>query len=113
MFAAGTQINGFFMLVTKEQAAEFLKLKTTEAAEKLLERLAVKKIDYSVVGGKGIRYRLSDIQEALDRITVEPKKPKATTDRKPRKKRLGDIGDIFDLPYNEQVAALMSNILKQ
>ena len=39
-------------LVTKDQAAEYLGLKTPEAAEKLLARLGVRKIDFSIMGGK-------------------------------------------------------------
>lgn len=39
-------------LLTKEQAAEYLGLKTPEAAEKLLARLGVRKIDFSIMGGK-------------------------------------------------------------
>lgn len=86
-------------LVTKEEAAEFLRLKTPEAAEKLLARLGVRKIDFSIIGGKGVRYRRMDIDEALMRLEVKP----APT---PKKKRRRPPQDIFDLPIKEQVALL-------
>ena len=87
-------------LVTKEQAAEYLGLKTPEAAEKLLARLGVRKIDFSLLGGKGIRYRRADIDEALVRIEIDPNPaPKKKRHAKPRT-------DLFDLPIKEQVALL-------
>lgn len=86
-------------LVTKEEAAELLRLKTPEAAEKLLARLGVRKIDFSIIGGKGVRYRRTDIDEALARLEVDP------TPR-PKKKRRTPPTDLFDLPIKEQVALL-------
>lgn len=87
-------------LLTKEQAAEYLGLKTPEAAEKLLARLGVRKIDFSLMGGKGVRYRRADIDEALVRLEVDPNPaPK-------KKKRAKPLTDIFDLPVKEQVALL-------
>lgn len=85
-------------LLTKEQAAEYLVIKTPEAAEKLLTRLGVPKLDFSIIGGKGIRYRLADIEQALARVEVRPA-PKRRRHRKP-------APDIFDLPIKEQVAIL-------
>ena len=87
-------------LVTKEQAAEYLGLKTPEAAEKLLARLGVRKIDFSIMGGKGVRYRRADIDEALVRMEIDPNpSPKKKRQARPRT-------DLFDLPIKEQVALL-------
>lgn len=86
-------------LLTKAQAAEFLGLKTPEAAEKLLARLGVRKIDFSIMGGKGVRYRRTDINEALARLEVDPAP-------RPKKKRRTPPADLFDLPIKEQVALL-------
>ena len=87
-------------LVTKEQAAEYLGLKTPEAAEKLLARLGVRKIDFSIMGGKGVRYRRADIDEALVRMEIDPNPA-------PKKKRhVNQRTNIFDLPIKEQIALL-------
>ena len=87
-------------LVTKDQAAEYLGLKTPEAAEKLLARLGVRKIDFSIMGGKGVRYRRADIDEALVRMEIDPNPaPKKKRQTRPRT-------DLFDLPIKEQVALL-------
>ena len=87
-------------LVTKDQAAEYLGLKTPEAAEKLLARLGVRKIDFSIMGGKGVRYRRADIDEALVRMEIDPNPA-------PKKKRQArQRTDLFDLPIKEQVALL-------
>lgn len=94
-------------LITKEQAAEYLSLKTPEAAEKLLARLGVCKIDFSLMGGKGIRYRRADIDEALEKITIDQQKTKKL--KRPRR----PVTDIFDLPIKEQMAILTARSVRQ
>jgi hypothetical protein len=90
-------------LITREEAAIFLRLKTPEAAEKLLARLGVQKINYAIIGSKGVRYRTAEIEEALDKISVESnKKSKLRIKKRPRT-------DVFDLPVKEQVALLTAN----
>ncbi len=86
-------------LLTIQQAADYLSLKTPEAAEKALRRLGVPKYDLSIVGSKGIRYRRADIEDALSKIEV---KPKGAKPRKPKRPPT----DIFDLPVNEAAAIL-------
>ena len=94
-------------LVSKEQAAEYIGMKTPEAAEKRLARLGVKKYDFGLIGGKGIRYRLTDIDEALARIAVDPNPA-------PKKKRpKAPALDIFDLPIKEAVALLTARNIAQ
>ena len=86
--------------MTKEQVSEYLGLKTPEAAERLMARLGVRKIDFSLMGGKGIRYRRAEIDEALVQIEVDPNPaPK-------KKRRAKPLTDLFDLPVKEQVALL-------
>lgn len=87
-------------LLTKEDVRQFFGLKTIEATEKLLHRLGVPRMDFSIIGGKGIRYRKSDLEEALAKIEV-----KSQTARKPRKPKRPRT-DIFDLPIKEQMAIL-------
>jgi len=87
-------------LLTKKDAMQFFGLATEEAAEKLLRRLGVPRIDFSIIGGKGIRYRKSDLEQALEKITAGPKGAKKT--KKPRQA----ASDLFDLPIKEQVALL-------
>ncbi|SBW05518.1 hypothetical protein KL86DPRO_20501 [uncultured delta proteobacterium] len=92
-------------LLTKEQVAEYLAIKTPEAAEKLLSRLGVPKLDFSIIGGKGIRYRLADIEQALARVEVRPAPARRHRRRKP-------APNIFDLPIKEQVAILTGKASK-
>jgi len=85
-------------LLTKEDARQFLGLKTIEATEKLLHRLGVPRMDFSILGGKGIRYRKTDLQDALEKIEVKPRVAKS----RPRHSRT----DLFDLPIKEQASIL-------
>ena len=94
-------------LVTKDQAAEYLGLKTPEAAEKLLARLGVRKVDFSIIGGKGIRYRKAEIVEALAKIEVNPNPPRKVRKPKP------PSTDLFDLPIKEQMALLTAGGIQQ
>jgi len=87
-------------LLTKEDVRQVFGLKTIEATEKLLQRLGVPKINFSIIGGKGIRYRNTDIEEALAKIETKPKAA-----RKPRKQKPPST-DLFDLPIKEQIAIL-------
>jgi hypothetical protein len=87
-------------LFTKEDARKFFGLKTIEATERLLQRLGVPKMNFSIIGGKGIRYRKTDIEEALAQIEMRPKA--ARRGRKPKPQHT----DIFDLPVKEQIAIL-------
>jgi hypothetical protein len=84
-----------------------LALKTPEAAEKLLARLGVHKIDYSLIGSKGVRYRKTDIEEALAAIEVDPTPP--AKKKRPAKPRPG----FFDLSIKEQMALLTADTLAQ
>ena len=59
-------------LLTKEDVRQFFGLKTIESTEKLLHSLGVPKMDFSLIGGKGIRYRKTDLEEALAKIEVKP-----------------------------------------
>ena len=89
-------------LVTKEQAAEYLGLKP-KAAERLLESLGVRKINFAIMGGKGIRYRRIDIDEALEQITTEKQeKPKA---KRPKKRD----AEVFSLSIKEQMVFFLTN----
>ena len=88
------------MLLTKEDARQFFGLKTIEATERLLQRLGVPKMNFAIIGGKGIRYRKTDIDEALEKIEMKPKSA-----RRPRKPKPPQT-DIFDLPVKEQIAIL-------
>lgn len=90
-------------LLTKEDARLFLGLKTIEATEKMLQRLRVPRMDFSIIGGKGIRYRRSDLEEALSRIEVRPK----SSNRVPKKRR--QRTDLFDLSVKEQLAILSAD----
>jgi len=87
-------------LLTKKDAMQFFGLATEGAAEKLLHRLGVPRIDFSIIGGKGIRYRKSDLEEALEKITAGPK----STQKKQKPRR--PTSDLFDLPIKEQMALL-------
>lgn len=89
-------------LITKEQAAAYLGLKTPEAAEKLLARLGVPVYNFGIVGSKGVRYRLSDMEESLERVKVEVGQPK-------RKKARKVHADLFSLPIKDQVRLLTSS----
>ncbi len=93
-------------LITKEQAATYLELKTPEAAAKMLSRLGVPRVDYSLAGGKGVRYRRSDIDEALAKITVSDSSQKKRKSKKP-------ATDVFDLPVKEQLALLTAHGIRQ
>ncbi|WP_297894752.1 hypothetical protein [uncultured Desulfovibrio sp.] len=94
-------------LLTKEDARQFFGFKTIEATEKMLQRLHVPKVDFSIVGGKGIRYRRSDLEEALSKIEVRPKSSgRISKRRRPRT-------DIFDLSVNEQLAILSAEKTQQ
>lgn len=93
-------------LLTKDQARVYLCLETVEAAEKLLCRLGVPKIDYSLAGSKGIRYRACDIEEALSKIEISSAPQRSKRPRRPRT-------DLFDLPITEQVALLTVSGHKQ
>ncbi|MDR2893045.1 MAG: hypothetical protein LBV80_08180 [Deltaproteobacteria bacterium] len=94
-------------LINKEQAAEYLGLKTAEAAEKRLARLGVKKYDFGLVGGKGIRYRLADIDDALSRIVIDPTPP--AKKKKPKKHEQ----NFFTLSVKEQKALLTAGGVTQ
>ena len=89
-------------LITKEQAATYLGLKTPEAAVKLLTRLGVPKINFAIIGGKGIRYRRTDLEEALEKIEVQ-----SSAAKKPRKLKR-PAPDIFDLPIKEQMTFFLT-----
>lgn len=90
-------------LITKEQAATYLGLKTPEAAEKLLARLGVSKINYALIGGKGVRYRKSDVDVALSAIEISPQKPS----KKSHHKKIQT--NFFDLSVSEQMALLTTS----
>ena len=94
--------NTMQLLMTKEQAAEYLVLKTPDAVEKLLKRLGVPRIDFSLVGSNGIRYRRSDIDAALSKIEVNPNPQRKVT----KKKKPTEC--IFDRPIKEQMAYFTS-----
>jgi hypothetical protein len=94
-------------LLTKKDAMAFFGLATEGAAEKLLHRLGVPRIDFSLIGGKGIRYRKSDLEEALAKITVETKSsPKKKKPKQPP-------SDLWDLPVKEQMAILTAAGVRQ
>ena len=88
-------------LITKAQAAEYLGLKTPEAADKLLTRLGVRKINFALIGSKGVRYRRSEIDEAL--TTVEVGHTEVSQKKKAKKKT---IPDFCTLSIKEQRAFL-------
>ena len=90
-------------LVSKEQAAEYLGLKTVEAAEKHLASLGVMKYSFGLIGGKGIRYRRTDIDEALARIAIDPTLPAKA---KKKKKKAAPQPNFFSLSIKEQMAFL-------
>ncbi len=94
-------------LLTKEDARLFFGLDTKEATEKLLRRLGVPRINFALVGGKGVRYRRSDLEDALGKITVDPQQSS-----KPRKARR-PAADVFDLPVKEAVAVLTARGIPQ
>lgn len=73
-------------LLTKEDVKVFLGLKTIEATDKMLKRLNVPKVNFSLVGGKGIRYRRSDIEEAVSKMEIH--QHSSSTRRKPRRRSL-------------------------
>ena len=84
-------------LLTKEDARQFFGFKTIEATEKMLQRLHVPKVDFSIVGGK----------EALSKIEIRPKSSgRVSKRRRPRT-------DIFDLSVNEQLAILSAEKTQQ
>jgi hypothetical protein len=79
-------------LLTKEDVRQFFGLNTIEATEKLLQRLGVPKMNFAIIGGKGVRYRRPDIEEALAKIEV-----KSRTVSRQRKQKQAQT-DLFDLP---------------
>ena len=95
-------------LITKAQAAEYLGLKTPEAADKLLARLGVRKINFALIGSKGVRYRKAEIDEALAFVEVSSAPPYQK--KKPATKQL--LG-FADLTVKEQFAFLTAISPKQ
>ena len=93
-------------LLTKEDARQFFGLKTIEATEKLLQRLGVPKMNFAIIGGKGVRYRRMDIEEALAKIEVNHSKK-----TKILKKKI--THNFLDLPIKEQFAILTANSTPQ
>jgi hypothetical protein len=93
-------------LLTIKEAAAFLGL-TQKAAEKLLHSLGVRKINFALAGGKGIRYRRADIEKALEKITIERRAPKS----RPRCRR--NSPTLLDLPVKEAMKLLTVEGAKQ
>lgn len=89
------------MLLTLKQAANFLQLKSEKAASKMLERLGVSKIDYALVGGKGVRYRQADIENALESLITQRQSKKQIP------------SNFFKLSTHEQILLLEANSPKQ
>lgn len=90
-------------LLNKEEVMQFFGLKTVEATERMLKRLGVPKVNYSLAGGKGIRYRKSDLQEAVSKMEVVPK-----PSQKPRMRRKVH-SVLFDMPINDQFKLLTAS----
>lgn len=88
-------------LLALKDVCSFFGYKSEEAAEALLKRLAVPYYDLTLAGGRGRRWRKSDIEDALIKIEVQPYKKK--------NKVRHSASNMFDLPVAEAMALLTAN----
>lgn len=89
-------------LLTKRDAADYLRFSTVEAAERFLESLGVPRLNRGLAGSKGILYRRSDIDIALDKLEMQEASPK----KKTVKRKI--VTDIFDMPLNEAADIILT-----
>ncbi|MEG6506729.1 hypothetical protein [Nitratidesulfovibrio sp. 1201_IL3209] len=85
------------MLIGATDAARYLGLKSEDAAKRQLAKLRVPVVNLGRGRGLGLRWRIQDIDEAMEILRQTPGEP-----QKPARKKKQHVQDIFDLPVREQ-----------